>query len=72
MFKKTLGFAPIFEAWWYIYTPARCLTLNKSVMSWAASTLALLEERQETIEEKPDRVFAYGKNMEASQKVGQH
>ena len=39
-------------------------------MSWAASTLALLEERQETIEKKPDRVFA--KNMEASQKVGQY
>ena len=41
-------------------------------MSWAASTLALLDERQETIEKKPHRVFAYGKNMEASQKVGQH
>ena len=41
-------------------------------MSWAASTWALLEERQETIEKNQNRDFAYGKNMEASQKVGQH
>ena len=41
-------------------------------MSWAASTWALLEERRETIERNQNRDFAYGKNMEANQNVGQH